>query len=362
MDTLLSLTQSHPRLAQKRDGKVRKPSDSIRGFSGQSIVEFALALPVILLILIGIMEFGRLLLFYSSVTSSSREGARYGSAAGDVGGFTPHYKDCAGIRAAAKKAAILVNPDFEQVELTEPRKALEQAGIHTFIISEKPGEIQAMNHDEKADHFKVDMTFDQARPEDFDFVLLPGGALNADKLRMVHSARDFVTRFNDLDRPIAVICHAPWLLVSSGLVEGRTLTSYYTLQDDIRNAGGIWKDQAVVRDGNWVSSRNPNDIPAFNQAMLQLFAEYEPQSMAVAGAGQGSEVKGKDSGVPGGGKGRVDEVGGSGVYPASAPNAPEDAQAHGEMSWGQGERGEEGYYDSGSSEVHPGPEEDQAKE
>lgn len=260
-----------------------------------------------------------------------------------------------------KKVAILVDPNFEQVEMTEPRAALEQAGAQTYIVSEKPGEIQAMNHDKKADRFKVDMTFDQVRPEDFDFVLLPGGALNADKLRMVESARDFIRDFDAQDKPVAFICHAPWLLVSTDLVEGRTLTSYYTLQDDIRNAGGNWVDQAVVRDGNWVSSRNPNDIPAFNQAMLQLFAEYEPQSMAVAGAGQGSEVKSKDSGMPGGGKGRKDKVGGSGVYPASDPNAPEDAQTHGEMSWGQGERGEKGYYDSGRSELNPGPEEDQEK-
>ncbi len=170
------------------------------------------------------------------------------------------------------RVAILVTDDFEQVELTEPKKALDQAGATTKIIAPKPGQVQGMNHDVKADTFPVDMTLDQANPADFDAVLLPGGALNADSLRMEPKAQDFVRQVNNSGRPIAVICHGPWLLVSADLAKGRTLTSYYTIQDDIRNAGARWVDQELVRDGNWVSSRSPKDIPAFNKGMIELFS------------------------------------------------------------------------------------------
>src|SRR5213082_439022 len=139
------------------------------------------------------------------------------------------------------RVAILVTDDFEQVELTEPKKALDQAGATTKIIAPKPGQVQGMNHDVKADTFPVDMTLDQANPADFDAVLLPGGALNADSLRMEPKAQDFVRQVNNSGRPIAVICHGPWLLVSAGLANARTLTSYYTIQDDIRNAGASWE-------------------------------------------------------------------------------------------------------------------------
>src|SRR6266480_7759467 len=171
------------------------------------------------------------------------------------------------------RVAILVTDDFEQVELTEPKKALDQAGATTKIIAPKPGQVQGMNHDVKADTFPVDMTLDQANPADFDAVLLPGGALNADSLRMEPKAQDFVRQVNNSGRPIAVICHGPWLLVSAGLARGRTLTSYPTIQDDLRNAGATWVNREVVRDRNWVSSRQPADIPAFNREMLGLFAE-----------------------------------------------------------------------------------------
>lgn len=176
------------------------------------------------------------------------------------------------------RVAILVADDFEQVELTEPRRALEQAGATTKIIAPKPGQVHGMNHDVKADTFKVDLTFDQADPSQFDAVLLPGGALNADQLRMHRAAQEFVRRIDETNRPIAVICHAPWLLVSAGLVDGRNLTSYHTIQDDVRNAGGHWLDFEAVRDRNWVSSRSPKDIPAFNPAMLELFAAHQSQS------------------------------------------------------------------------------------
>ena len=170
------------------------------------------------------------------------------------------------------RVAILVTDDFEQVEMTEPKKALEQAGATTKIISPKSGQVQGVNHDVKADTFPVDMTLDQVNPNDFDAVLLPGGALNADSLRMVPAAQQFVRQIDGQGKPIAVICHAPWLLVSAGLVKGKTMTSYYTIQDDIRNAGANWVDQELVRDGTWVSSRSPKDLPAFNQGMIDLFA------------------------------------------------------------------------------------------
>ncbi len=172
------------------------------------------------------------------------------------------------------KVAILVTDYFEQSEMTEPKKALEDAGAKTMIIAPKPGKVTGFKHDVKGDTFPVDMTLDKANPEDFDAVLLPGGALNADKLRMEDKAREFVRKIDEMGRPIAVICHGPWLLVSAGLVSGRTMTSYYTIQDDIRNAGGHWLNVEVVHDRNWVSSRKPDDIPAFNQTMIGLFAEH----------------------------------------------------------------------------------------
>lgn len=184
------------------------------------------------------------------------------------------------------KVAILVSDDFEQVEMTEPRKALDQAGAHTTLISTKSGQVYGMHHDQKADAFDVDMNIDQANPDDFDALMLPGGALNADMLRMDERAQKFAQRIDQTGKPIAVICHGPWLLVSSDLVNGRTLTSYYTIQDDIRNAGGAWVDRESVRDLNWVSSRNPHDIPAFNQAMLELFQEQVGQPQGIPNTGQ----------------------------------------------------------------------------
>jgi protease I len=176
------------------------------------------------------------------------------------------------------RVAILATDDFEQAELIEPRKALEEAGASTTVVSPKPGKIKAMKHDEIVGEVEVDMTLNDANPEEFDAVLLPGGALNADFLRVVNAAQEFVRYMDDSGRPIAVICHGPWLLVSAGLVDGRTLTSYHTIQDDIRNAGGQWMDKEVVRDQNWVSSRQPSDIPAFNREMINLFSESHSKS------------------------------------------------------------------------------------
>jgi len=170
------------------------------------------------------------------------------------------------------RVAILATDGVEKVELTLPRLSLEEAGADTVLIAPKP-QVQSMNHDEKDDRFVADMLFKDAQPEEFDAVMLPGGALNADKLRMETAARDIVQHVDAAGKPIAAICHAPWLLVSAKLVKGRRLTSYYTLQDDIRCAGGQWEDQEVVVDKNWVTSRKPDDIPAFNREMRTLFAK-----------------------------------------------------------------------------------------
>ena len=182
-----------------------------------------------------------------------------------------------GTRLNGLRVAILVSNDFEQIEMTEPRKALVQAGAQVTLISPKSGQVRGVNHDEKADSFNVDMVLDQANPSSFDAVMLPGGALNADALRMEPRARTFVQEFDRTGRPMAIICHAPWLLVSAGLVKGRTLTSYYTIQDDIRNAGGNWVDQEMVQDRNWVTSRSPQDLSVFNPSMVNLFASYLEQ-------------------------------------------------------------------------------------
>lgn len=176
------------------------------------------------------------------------------------------------------RVAILLTQDFEQSEMTEPRKALQEAGAQTVLIAPKPGQVQGVKHDQKADKFAVEMTLDKANPDDFDAVLLPGGALNADALRVERKAQEFVRKMDQDGKPIAVICHGPWLLVSAGLTRGRKMTSYHTIQDDIRNSGAEWEDREVIRDRNWVSSRQPGDIPAFNREMIELFAEARQRS------------------------------------------------------------------------------------
>jgi len=174
--------------------------------------------------------------------------------------------------------AILVVDGFEQPEFTEPKAAFEQQGAITKVVSEKTGQVQGFKHDTKGDSFNVDMTFQQLDANDFDAALLPGGVINADRIRMIPEAQRFVQDMQKKGKPIAVICHGPWLLVSAGLIPGRTLTSWPTLQDDIRNAGGKWVDEQVVSDRNWVSSRKPDDIPAFNQKAIELFANYRKGS------------------------------------------------------------------------------------
>ncbi|HTH45234.1 MAG TPA: type 1 glutamine amidotransferase domain-containing protein [Oxalicibacterium sp.] len=170
--------------------------------------------------------------------------------------------------------AILVTDGFEQAEFTEPKAAFEREGAATKVASQKPGQVQGFKHDSKADRFDVDMTFKELDAKEFDAVLLPGGVMNADTIRTIPEAQAFVKDMQKQGKPIAVICHGGWLLVSSGLVAGRTMTSWPSLQDDIRNAGGKWLDREVVVDGNWVSSRKPDDIPAFNSKAIELIAGY----------------------------------------------------------------------------------------
>lgn len=176
---------------------------------------------------------------------------------------------------AAMKVAILVGDGFEQVELTEPRDALQQQGYATAIVSPKPGKVQGFRHHDKGEQFEVDLPLAQASAQDFDAVLLPGGVINGDQLRTFPEALRFVRDMDDDGKPVFVICHGGWILVSAGLVDGRTMTSWPTLRDDIINAGGDWIDNEAVVDGNWVSSRKPDDIPAFNQKMLDLLQQKQ---------------------------------------------------------------------------------------
>jgi protease I len=141
------------------------------------------------------------------------------------------------------------------------------------VIAPKKGERYGMKHHDKHGHAQAELSLDDADANDYDAVLLPGGALNADALRIEQKAQQFVSEIERGGKPIAVICHGPWLLVSAGLVKGRKITSYKTIRDDLRNAGAEWSDEEVVRDGRWVSSRQPDDIPAFNREMLKLFSE-----------------------------------------------------------------------------------------
>lgn len=176
-------------------------------------------------------------------------------------------------RLGGMNVAILVTSGFEQVEMTGPYDALKEAGAIPKIVSSQHGQIQGFHHHDKADRFDVDLTFDEAQPEDFDAVVLPGGVVNGDQIRVITKAQEFVKRMQQEGKPIAVICHGGWLLVSAGLVKGRTMTSWPTLQDDIRNADGKWVDQQVVVDGNLVSSRKPADIPAFNDKFLGILSK-----------------------------------------------------------------------------------------
>jgi protease I len=171
------------------------------------------------------------------------------------------------------RVAIIATDLFEEAELIQPREALQRAGAQTVVVAPHGGEIQAVQHDKKTQKVKVDMTLDKAKSKDFDAVLIPGGAMNSDALRIEPKAQQLVREIDSEQKPIAVICHGPWLLISADLVRGHEMTSYHTIRDDVRNAGANYRDEECVRDRNWVSSRQPSDIPRFNQEMLQLFDE-----------------------------------------------------------------------------------------
>lgn len=183
---------------------------------------------------------------------------------------------------AGVRVAVLLTDGVEESEFAKPKEALENAGAQVTVISPNGADIQAFQHHDKSKKYKADKSLDQVDPSQFDALLLPGGALNADALRVVPEAQQFAKAIDTAGKPIAVICHGPWLLVSSGLVRGRKITSYHTIQDDLRNAGADWQDSEVLVDRNWVSSRKPDDIPAFNREMLKLFAEAAGQNRKVA--------------------------------------------------------------------------------
>ena len=184
-----------------------------------------------------------------------------------------------------KKVAIIAADMVEQVELVEPRKALEKAGADTDLISMKPGAIQGFNHFEEADKHTVDRTIDEAKASEYDALMIPGGVGNPDLMRGDKRMVEFTRSFVEQGKPVAVICHGPWMLVEADVVRGREVTSWPTLRTDISNAGGKWVDREVVVDSGLVTSRKPDDIPAFNSKMIEEFAEgVHPEQRAKVGA------------------------------------------------------------------------------
>ena len=185
-----------------------------------------------------------------------------------------------------KKVAFLAADMFEEVELTEPWKALEQAGAELELVSLEDGEVQGFNHYDKAGSFKVDKSVEEASANDYDGLVLPGGVGNPDNLRQDENAVKFVRDFFEQGKPVGAICHAPWTLVEAAVVRGRTLTSFPSLQTDIRHAGGNWVDEEVHVDQGLVTSRKPDDIPAFNKKLIEEFAEgkHEQQAAKTAAA------------------------------------------------------------------------------
>jgi protease I len=182
-----------------------------------------------------------------------------------------------------KRVAFLATDMVEQVELTEPWKAVKDAGGTPELVSLKEGEIQGFNHYDKADTFKVDRTVEEARAEDYDALVIPGGVGNPDTMRTDENAVQLVRDFFEQGKPVGVICHGPWMLVEAGVVRGRKVTSWPSLQTDIRNAGGDWVDQEVVVDAGLVTSRKPDDLPAFNEKIVEEFCEgrHEQQAASV---------------------------------------------------------------------------------
>jgi protease I len=181
-------------------------------------------------------------------------------------------------KLSGKKVAILAADGFEEVELTKPRKALDDAGAKTSVVSIKSGKIQGMNHADKGAMVAVDLTLAEAKPQDFDALMIPGGLMNPDTLRSTGEALEFVRHFFRESKPVAAICHAPWVLIDAGVVRGRTITSWPAIKTDVRNAGANWVDQEVVVDHGLVTSRKPDDLPAFNEKMIEEFCEGRHQA------------------------------------------------------------------------------------
>lgn len=187
-------------------------------------------------------------------------------------------------KLSGKKVAILAADGFEEVELTKPRAALEEAGATIVVVSLKSGKIQGMNHADKGGAVPVDMALNDAKPEDFDALMIPGGLMNPDSLRSSDEALEFVRHFFREGKPVAAICHAPWVLIDAGVIRGRTVTSWPAIKTDVRNAGANWVDQEVVVDNGLVTSRKPDDIPAFNKKMVEEFCEgrHAPASVTAS--------------------------------------------------------------------------------
>lgn len=179
--------------------------------------------------------------------------------------------------------AVLVADGFEQIEVTRPIRTLKRAGAKIRILSLRRGRLRGMNFIWRGRKLAVDQLVTNANPEEYAALLLPGGFVSPDLLRQSEAAREFVKAIDRMGRPIAVICHGPQVLISAGLVRGRRLTSWPGIADDVHHAGGIWQDIEVVRDDNWVSSRGPQDLPEFQQAMVELFAELAPRELAIPG-------------------------------------------------------------------------------
>jgi protease I len=171
------------------------------------------------------------------------------------------------------RVAVLATDGFEQSELFEPKKALEEAGAEVSIVSLQAGEIKGWNHTNWGETVDVDLTVEEANADDFDALQLPGGVMNPDKLRMNEQAVNFIRAFFDAGKPVGAICHAPWTLIEAGVVRGKTVTSWASLKTDLENAGATWVDEEVVTDNGLVTSRKPDDIPAFNEKIIEEFAE-----------------------------------------------------------------------------------------
>jgi len=184
-----------------------------------------------------------------------------------------------------KRIAALVDNGFEQVELVDPKKAFEAAGAKVDVISPQAGKVKGWQHTKWGDDVAVDVRLEDARPDQYDALLLPGGVMNPDRLRMNPKAVQFVRAFVDAQKPIAAICHGPWTLIEAGGVKGRKMTSWPSLQTDLKNAGATWVDEEVVVDRGWVTSRKPDDIPAFNRKAIEEFVEGRHTGEAAVGSG-----------------------------------------------------------------------------